>query len=78
MPLYDYKNKQTGEIAEYFIKYSEKKKFEEDHPELEYVFISQMSIGDPIKLGKKQLPDDFKKALRKIKKENPGSNMSIP
>jgi len=35
MPLYDFKNKETGKIEEHMMKYSDKEQFLKDNPHLE-------------------------------------------
>tara|TARA_B100000927_G_scaffold98704_1_gene79832 strand:+ start:166 stop:414 length:249 start_codon:yes stop_codon:yes gene_type:complete len=35
MPLYEFKNKKTGEIEEHMMKFSDKEKFLEDNPHLQ-------------------------------------------
>jgi hypothetical protein len=58
MPSYDFKNKETGEVAEWTMSYKELDAFKQEHPELEQVFLT-MTLGDPVLLGVKKVPSDF-------------------
>ncbi len=75
MPLYDIRHKSTGEIKEVFIKIDDREQYFKDNPEWEQA-VSQFLFGDLVSLGRQRPPEDFQNLLRKVRKENPGSNIN--
>lgn len=72
MPLYDIKNKETGEIEEKFMSIAEYEQYKLDHPDEEQVFTT-MNFADSISLGIKKPPKDFQEGvIERIKRNNPG------
>ena len=67
MPLYDFKNKETGEIEEHFMSYSAKPKFLEENPHLESI-VSRVHYGDPFVHNPKKPPEDYNSMLKGIGK----------
>lgn len=77
MPLYDYRNKKTGEVKEYFVKIADRDQFEKDHPELEKM-LSAPAVGNRfVTMDKMQAPSDYTSLLKKMKKQNPGSTINV-
>lgn len=75
MPLYDIKNKDTGEIEEKFMSISEYEQYKKDNPDHEQVF-NTLNFQDSVSLGVKKPPADFQKyVIEKIKAKNPGHNI---
>lgn len=74
-PIYDIKNKDTGEIEEKFMSISEYEQYKLDNPNMEQHF-STMHFADSVSLGIKKPPRDFTEGvINKIKRNNPGHNM---
>lgn len=73
-PIYDIKNKETGEIEEKFMSISEYEQYKLDHPNEEQVFTT-MNFQDSVSLGVKKPPSDWFHVLEKIKHNNPGNKM---
>lgn len=77
MPTYDFKNKETGEVHEKFMKIADKEQYLLDHPELEQVLLYCPAFGDPIRLGVKKPPSDFQKyIIGGVRDKISGSNIS--
>jgi len=70
MPNYTFRNKETGETFDKFMKISEFVEFRDAHPELETVIKGAPSIGDPMRLGVKRTDQEFNSLLKHIKKGN--------
>ena len=71
MPTYEFRNKQTGEVTEVFMKISEKDKFLADNPHLEQTMTQAPAFaGDHITVKK---DTGFKEVLQKIHSRAPGS-----
>lgn len=75
MPFYKFKNKETGEVVEKFLKISEKDSFLSQNPTLESVIESPM-ICDPVRVGARKMDTGFKEVLQKIHETTPGSQLN--
>lgn len=74
MPIYTFRNKETEEEFDLEMKISERDQYVIDHPEVEQIIGSSMSIGDPLKLGVSKNPRmiEFQKyVLPRIAAANP-------
>ena len=77
MPLYDYRDKRTGEVKEYFVKISERDQFLQDNPHLEKV-VSAPAVGNRfVTMSKMKAPGDYTSLLKRMKKNNPGSTINV-
>jgi len=77
MPLYDYRDKKTGEVKEYFVKISDRDQFEKDNPHLEKV-VSAPAVGNRfVTMEKMKAPSDYTSLLKRMKKKNPGSTINV-
>lgn len=75
MPLYDIKDKVTGEIKEVFMSIAEYEKYKEENPDHEQVFTT-FNFQDSVSLGITKPPLSFTEGvLDRIKRANPGHNM---
>lgn len=75
MPLYDFRNKLTGEIFEKSMKISEREQFLKDNPDLEQVILSAPQVNaDP--LSNNQHRKGFKEVLNKIHSRTSGSQLN--
>ncbi len=75
MPLYDFRNKETGEIEEHFCKIAEKEQFLKDNAHLEAVYTTA-GIQDPVRLGIRRIDSGFKEVLQKVHENTPGSALN--
>ena len=76
MPTYDFKDKETGEIQEFFIKMSEKDQFLKDNPNLEQIISAPNFItrrdGDVLK----KAGSGWNEVLQKVGEAYPGSEVA--
>lgn len=71
MPTYEFRNKETGEVTEVFMKMSAKDQYLVDNPHLEQTMTQAPAFsGDHIALKK---DNGFKEVLQKIHERTPGS-----
>lgn len=76
MPVYDVRDKNTGEVTEMFMSISEWETFKKENPDKEQYF-TNMHFADSVSLGIKKPPSDFKEGvIDRIKQNNPLHNMS--
>lgn len=82
MPTYNFKNNETGEYEEHFMKISELDQFMEDHPELEKVILSAPNFnysshaqGSVTDIAAKK-DKGWKEVLQKIGEQNPISQVA--
>ena len=77
MPIYNVKNKKTGEVKEIFCSYDEKKKYLKDNPD----WVSELSapkIGEAGILSgtnSRKHATGFRDVLERVKTKNSGSNL---
>lgn len=77
MPLYDFRNKETGQVTEMAMSYGSKQQYLIDNPHMEYVVLTAPSLGDPTKLtSTRKLDSGFKEVLQKIHEKTPGSELN--
>lgn len=77
MPVYDFRNKETGEVFTQNMKIAEKEQYLKDNPQIESYFgDTQMNIGDPVRLGVRKADGGFKEVLQKIHSRAPGSRLN--
>lgn len=75
-PVYDVRDKNTGEITEMMMSISQWEIFKRENPDKEQYF-SDMRFVDSVRLGIKRPPSDFTEGvIERIKRNNPGHNMS--
>lgn len=76
MPIYVFRNKETGEQFEQIMKISELDSFRGENPQLETI-IQAVALGDPTKLSSSRKFDSgFKEVLQKIHERSPGSELN--
>jgi len=74
MPLYDFRNKETGEIIEVRMSFTELDKYKQDNPHLEQYHGNFPGVVADAGIRNK-VPDGFRDVLKSIKKANYGSNI---
>jgi len=74
MPIYQYKNEETGEVTDKFMSISDMEQFEIDNPHMKKM-IQPVAFGDAMRLGVRKTDDNFNDILKTIKKRSPGSTV---
>jgi|LakMenE01Jun11ns_1017448.scaffolds.fasta_scaffold9842512_2 hypothetical protein len=75
MPTYTFKNKETGEVFEKFMGIAARDEYLKENPNLEPMISGAPTLGDPVRLGIRKVPDGFKEVLNKIHERMPGSTL---
>lgn len=70
MPTYSFQNKETGEIHDEFLKFSEREQYLIDNPHLNQTITSAPGLGDSVRLGIRRPDEGFKEILRKARKDH--------
>lgn len=74
MPTYEFRNKETGEVIEVFMKISAREQYLKDNSHLEQTMTQAPAFaGDHITLKK---DNGFKEVLQKIHSRAPGSDLN--
>lgn len=71
MPTYQFRNINTGEELEVFMKIAELDAFREANPHLQSIIGAPM-ICDPVRVGARKMDSGFKEVLQKINERVPG------
>lgn len=71
MPIYDFKNKNTGEVVTHMMSYDDKVKFLEDNPDYMSVILSAPAVGYDTGGILKKAGDGWKEVQDKIKSGQP-------
>ena len=77
MPTYLFLDKNTNKESTKFMSISECEKYLADNPHIEQLVNGFPSLGDSVRLGVKKPDETFRDILRRIKKNNAGSNINI-
>jgi hypothetical protein len=75
MPLYDFRNKDTGEVFEKMMSISAKEDYLKENPNIEPMLGANMLI-DPFRLGVRKSDQGFKEVLQRIHEKTPGSQLN--
>lgn len=74
MPTYDFRNKETGDVFEKFMKIADKEQYLLDNSNIEQTILSAPAFtGDHVVLKK---DTGFKEVLQKIHERTPGSQLN--
>lgn len=76
MPVYSFRNRDTGEEYELTLSMSEREEYLAANPNVEQFIGRAPSIGDSIKLGLKKPDGWFRDRLKDIKKSHRGSDIN--
>jgi hypothetical protein len=76
MPVYEFKNLQTGEIVEHTMRISELDEFKKNNPHLERHITGTPGLSDPVRLGLLKPSDGFRDLLKSMKKTSRGSTIN--
>jgi predicted nucleic acid-binding Zn ribbon protein len=74
MPIYQYKNEETGEVSDKFMSIADMLQFEIDNPHMKKI-IQAVAFGDSARMGIRKTDNDFNDLLKTIKKGSPGSTV---
>jgi predicted nucleic acid-binding Zn ribbon protein len=74
MPIYQYKNEETGEVTDHYMSISSMEEFEKENPNMKKV-IHAPAIGDAVRMGVRKTDEGFNDLLKSIKKNKPGSTI---
>lgn len=74
MPTYTFKNTETGEVHDIFLKLSEHDQYKKDHPELEAILYAPDIVSGVAVRNKEST--GFQETMAKISEAHPGSNLS--
>ena len=77
MPTYSFKDKESGEVFDLFLKsYSAKKEYLKNNPQLESTITQAPQIGfDTVSLGVTKNDSGFNDMMKRIGDANPGSDV---
>ena len=75
MPIYDFKDNNTGEVFTKMMKIAEKEQYLKDNTHIESV-LSAPHIIDPVRLGIRKVDSGFKEVLQKIHNNTPRSRLN--
>ena len=74
MPLYDFRNKDTGEVFEKFMSISAKEEYLKENPNIESM-LGTNALIDPVRLGIRRPDQGFKEVLQRIDEKTAGSRL---
>lgn len=76
MPLYDFRNKDTGEVFEKMMSISSKEEYLLENPNIEPVITGQLAFIDSVRLGIRTTDSGFKEVLQRIHEKTAGSQLN--
>jgi hypothetical protein len=77
MPIYDFRNNETGEIFERNMSYQSKVEYLEQNPHIQSVILTAPPLGDPTKLtASRKFDSGFSEVLSRIHERTPGSQLN--
>lgn len=74
MPTYTYRNTETGEVFDRFLKISEHEQYKKDNPHLETI-LHPYNIVSGVSVTNKE-SDGFKEVMSKVAENHPGSEVA--
>ncbi len=77
MPNYTFKNTLSNEEFTTTMKIAERDEFLEKNPHIEQIILFAPAMLDSHRLGITKVPRDFNNLMKKVKKANRGSTISI-
>ena len=76
MPLYEFRNKNTGEVFEKLMSMSSKEEYLKENPNVEPFISSAPPLIDPVAVGVRRTDQGFKEVLQRIHEKTPGSQLN--
>lgn len=74
MPTYTFRNKDTDEVFDKIMSWTNRQLYLEENPQLEGI-MGNPALGDPVRLGIRKHDDGFREVLSKIGQANYKSNL---
>jgi hypothetical protein len=75
MPIYNFRNKETGEETTEMMKISELDEFKANNPHLQQYLTGAPSLGDSVRLGLRRHDQNFNDVLKNIKSHHKHSTI---
>jgi hypothetical protein len=75
MPLYDFRNKETGEVFEKMMSILAKEEYLKENPNIEPMITGLNPLIDPVRLGIHRPDQGFKEVLQRIDEKTAGSKL---
>jgi hypothetical protein len=75
MPIYRFRNTETGEETEKMMKIAELDTYRADNPYLQTIITAPM-ICDPVRVGARKMDTGFKEVLQRVHEKTPGSELN--
>jgi len=75
MPIYRFRNTETGEETEKMMKIAELDTYRADNPHLQTIITAPM-ICDPVRVGARKMDTGFKEVLQRVHEKTPGSELN--
>ena len=75
MPIYRFRNTETGEETEKMMKIAELDTFRAENPHLQTIITAPM-ICDPVRVGARKMDTGFKEVLQRVHEKTPGSELN--
>ena len=76
MPLYDFRDVNTGEVFEKFMSIASKEEYLKENPHIEPVISGLPPLIDPVRLGVTKTDNGFREVMQKIHERSPGSELN--
>lgn len=76
MPLYEFRNKETGEVFEKLMSMASKEEYLKENPNIESMISGAPPLIDPVRLGVRRPDQGFKEVLQRIHEKTPGSQLN--
>jgi hypothetical protein len=76
MPLYDFRNKDTGEVFEKMMSISSKEEYLLENPNIESLIGGKPVFIDSVRLGIRTTDAGFKEVLQRIHEKTAGSQLN--
>ena len=73
MPLYEFRNSETGEVFEKMMSISSKEDYLKENPNIESYISGAPPMIDSVRLGVKKTDQGFKEVLQRIHEKTAGS-----
>lgn len=76
MPLYEFRDKDTGNVFEKMMSMSSKEDYLRENPNIESIITSAPPTIDSVRLGVRKTDQGFKEVLQRIHEKTPGSTLN--
>ena len=76
MPLYEFRNTDTGEVFEKLMSMSSREEYLKENPNIEAHISGAPAMIDPVRLGVRKTDQGFREVLQRIHEKTPGSQLN--